>query len=404
MSDFASVSSAVHTPVQSGLCNRVAIVLSELRAGGMERVVVHLARGLASRGVTPLVICLQSQGVLAAELEAAGIEVVAIQSHRSYDLRGAYRLAAVLTKFRPDIINVHDYASLPYAAAAAMVRPRTPMVFTAHGLLYHGFDGKERRFRIFSRRLRALTAVSPEVGQRHRTFLQWKDAAFIIPNGVPAISTSAVIRGEVRRELGIADDEFVFLAVGNPRPEKAFEDLIAAAVQLHQRAAGRPFSVLIIGTLGDNEYCRNLQRMADEANVPGLRLLGFRSDVQRFYSAADALVVSSRSEGLPMVVLEAMTAGLPILSTRVGGIPDAVPAEVGRLVEPACPEDLARGMSAFLQIDPHERSAMGQAARQHAGQHFGVETMTTGYLNVFSQLDRKVRSASWGRPGKATPA
>jgi len=89
VSDFASLSSAVRAPDQSGSCNRVAIVLSELRAGGMERVVVHLARGLASRGVTPLVICLQSQGVLAAELKAAGIEVMAIQSNRSYDLRGA---------------------------------------------------------------------------------------------------------------------------------------------------------------------------------------------------------------------------------------------------------------------------------------------------------------------------
>ena len=404
MSDFTSRSSAVRAPGQSGSCNRVAIVLSELRAGGMERVVVHLARGLASRGVTPLVICLQSQGVLAAELESAGIEVVAIQSNRSYDLQGAYRLATVLTKFRPDIINVHDYASLPYAAVAGLVRPRTPIVFTAHGLLYHGFDGKERRYRIFARRLRALTAVSPEVGQRHRAFLQWKDAAWIIPNGVPAISTSTVIRGEVRRELGIADDEFVFLAVGNPRPEKAFEDLIAASVELHQQGTAKPFAVLIIGTLGDNEYCRNLQRLADNAKVPGLRLLGFRSDVQRFYSAADVLVVSSRSEGLPMVVLEAMTAGLPILSTRVGGIPDAVAADCGRLVQPASPEELASGMATFLQMEPQERLAMGLAAFQHATQRFGVETMTTGYIALFSDLLRPARSASSAPRSAAEPA
>lgn len=356
----------------------------------MERVVVHLAVGLAGRGVIPLVICLQSDGVLAAELKSAGIDVVPILSYRSYDIRGVCRLSRVLSKFRPDIINVHDYASLPYVAAAGLARPRTPLVFTAHGLLYHGFDGKQRRYRIFARRLQALTAVSAEVAQRHREFLNWQDTAFIIPNGVPAIGTSAAIRGEVRRELGIVDDEFVFLAVGNPRPEKAFEDLIVASRQLQEKVVNRPFSVLIIGKLGNDEYCRHLQRMADEAKVPGLRLLGFRSDVQRFYSAADVLVVSSRSEGLPMVILEAMTAGLPILSTRVGGIPDAVPSACGRLVQPACPEELACGMSAFLQCEAKERQMMGQAAMHHARQRFGVQTMTTGYIDVFSQLRDRV--------------
>ena len=199
-------------------------------------------------------------------------------------------------------------------------------------------------------------------------------------------------------------DEFVFLAVGNPRPEKAFEDLIAASVELHQQGTAKPFAVLIIGTLGDNEYCRNLQRLADNAKVPGLRLLGFRSDVQRFYSAADVLVVSSRSEGLPMVVLEAMTAGLPILSTRVGGIPDAVAADCGRLVQPASPEELASGMATFLQMEPQERLAMGLAAFQHATQRFGVETMTTGYIALFSDLLRPARSASSAPRSAAEPA
>ncbi len=359
----------------------------------MERVVVHLAGGLASRGVIPLVVCLQSKGVLAAELEAAGIDVMAIHSNRSYDIGGLYRLATVLKKFRPDVINVHDYSSLPYVAVSGLAQPRTPIVFTAHGLLYHGFDGKEGRYRLFSRCLQALTAVSPEVCQRHQEFLRWKGSTFIVPNGVPAIDTSVATRREVRRELKIADDEFVFLAVGNPRPEKAFEDLIEASAQLHQKVPGSPFSVLVVGTLSDNEYCRNLQRCAADSQVPGLRLLGFRSDVQRLYSAADTLVVSSRSEGLPMVVLEAMTAGLPILSTRVGGIPDAVPIHCGRLVQPACPDDLARGMLEFLQSDLQERLAMGRAALRHSERHFGVETMTTGYMNVFANLNRKRHTA-----------
>ncbi|WP_182870597.1 glycosyltransferase [Rhodopirellula sp. JC639] len=363
---------------------RVAIVLSELRAGGMERVVVHLACGLRDRCVTPRVFCLQSKGPLAADLEATGIEVVEIGSHRSYDLKGVFRLAAELKTFRPDVINVHDYSSLPYAAVSGLSVPRSPIVFTAHGLLYEGFDGKEGRYRLFAKRVRSLTAVSTEVSRRHREFLDWHDGISIVPNGVPSIETSAEIRHGVRQELNIQNDEVVFLAVGNPRPEKAFEDLISAAASVARDSPMRPFSVLIAGTLREDEYCTRLQRLAMESAVPGLRLLGFRSDVQRLYSAADVLVVSSRSEGLPMVILEAMTAGLPILSTRVGGIPDALPKNCGRLVQAGNPSELANGLNAFLSMPSQELRKMGDRGRGYARQRFSVDAMISRYLDVFA--------------------
>lgn len=365
---------------------RVAIVLSELRAGGMERVVVHLATGLAGQGLALRVYCLQSKGVLAGELENADVEVRAIGSNSSYDLKGAYRLATDLRKFRPDVINIHDYSSLPYAAIASMVRPRCPLVFTAHGLLYEGFEGKERRYRLFSRKLHTLTAVSNEVLQRHHQFLDWSGNSLVIPNGVPSVETSVKARSEVRHDLGIADDEFVFLAVGNPRPEKAFEDLIAASIRIRETAARSKFSVLIAGGLRDDEYCQNLQRLANESNLTGLRLLGFRSDIQRLYSAADSLVVSSRSEGLPMVILEAMMAGLPIVSTRVGGIPKALPPDCGRLVEPDNPEDLSNGLLELLNMDREGRKQMGRRAHQYADQHYGVNAMTARYRELFDDL------------------
>lgn len=366
---------------------RVAIVLTELRAGGMERVVAHLANSLAERNVEPYVICLQQKGPLAAELEAGGIRVEAIGSTRSYDAQGLLRLTDHLRRFAPDIINVHDYSSLPYAAVAGLSRRRCPIIFTAHGLLYQGFDGRERRYRFFSKRLAAVTAVSPEVCRRHQEFLNWRGPTHIVPNGVPAVKASPTIRQQVREEFGVDGSEFVFLAVGNPRPEKAFEDLIAAAALLRQSDPGRKFSIWIAGGLRNDEYCQTLRRLAAEADVPGLRLLGFESDVQRLYSAADALVISSRSEGLPMVVLEAMTAGLPILSTRVGGIPAVVPRACGRLVDAANPSDLASGLSEFLGMDSQQRMAMGQAAACYADRHFGVDAMTSQYLDVFANAN-----------------
>ena len=149
---------------------------------------------------------------------------------------------------------------------------------------------------------------------------------------------------------------------------------------------GARFAVLIAGALLDNDYCRNLQQVARDAGVVGLRLLGRRTDVERLYSAADALVISSRSEGLPMVLLEAMTAGLPIVATRVGGIPAVMSDDWGLLVEPDQPQELARAMLHLLDAGKPACHAMGQAAREEAVRRYSVKQMVAGYLEVFTSV------------------
>ena len=388
--DIDAASTALCAP-RTGV-KRVALVISQLRPGGAEKVVVHLATGLSSRGIEPLVICIQKKGELAAELEKQGLPVVSTRSLRGYDVGGAFRLARVLAKFRPSVINVHDYSSLPYVAVASLTRPRCPIVFTAHGLLYEGFDSLRRRLQFFSRRICAIAAVSEQVRDRHISYLNWRGRTRVVPNGVPEICRNPHDRREVREELGIGEDEFVFLAVGNPRPEKAFEDLIAAAVEVGQRRPDSAFSVLIAGTLSDSQYCGALRQKAEASGVEGLRLLGYRRDVDRLYSAADAFVLSSRSEGLPMVLLEAMTAGLPIISTRVGGIPDAVPDGCGLLVEPNQPSSLAEGMLELLTGGKDRCQIMGQASRDSAIEKFGVGRMVSKYLEVYGgEVERKTR-------------
>lgn len=374
---------------------RVAIVLSQLWRGGMERVVVHLASRLPFHGVEPLVICLQEEGPLAEELMLVGISVIALKSCHGRDFPALVRLARTLRRFRPDVVNVHDYSSLPYVAIAASIGSRCPIVFTAHGLLYQGFEKLRRRERFFSRWVSALVAVSEPVRARHTAYLDWRGKTHIIPNGVPDIVQSPADRRAVRQELGIAESEFVFLAVGNARPEKAFEDLIAAAAHLQANGGtSRTFSVLIAGQVVDDDYGRQLRRISETSGVPGLRLLGYRSDVHRLYSAADAFVISSRSEGLPMVLLEAMTAGLPVIATRVGGIPSAVPPECGRLVDPQRPEELARAMQSFLTADRATLQSIGSAARNWAVQEYGVDRMVRQYVELYADLVKPARGRS----------
>ncbi len=368
------------------LTGRVAIVLSELRPGGMERVVVHLAAGLSKRGVPVLVVCLQNPGVLAPELNGNGVRVVALESYSGKDLSALWKLSKELRQFHPSVINIHDYASLPYVALANILALHRPIVFTAHGLLYEGFENLQRRNRFFSRFLTAFSAVSDKVANRHKEYLGWTKPVQVIANGVPSICRNLEQRNQVRDELGCRPGTHLFLAVGNPRPEKGFENLIEAVALLRDRFESVDnFVVAVAGTLTESDYCRMLLRKVDELGLQkSFKFLGFRQDTAALYSAADSFVLSSRSEGLPMVILEAMMAGLPVIATRVGGIPDAV-GDVALMVDAKQPEQLADAMERFLS-DASCCDALAKKGKDHVEQKFGVDRMVDEYIDWYERV------------------
>ena len=138
------------------------------------------------------------------------VEFRAIQSLKSIDYRAVGRLRKLLLGFRPSVINVHDYASIPYAMAANWLSDRVPLTFTAHGLLYEGFEHLRRRYRFFSKGFAGITAVSDAVAKRHNEYLGWSKPIEIIGNGVPVISRDENLRSGVRAELGIGTNDFFF--------------------------------------------------------------------------------------------------------------------------------------------------------------------------------------------------
>jgi len=365
---------------------RIAMVITELRLGGAERIVVHLARSFAGQGAVVQVVCLQEKGYLARELEDTSVGVTALHSHRGYDVPALCRLAALFRDFRPSVVNVHDYASLPYAALAQGIFPCCPLVFSAHGLLYEGFERLRLRYRLSRRRLAALTAVSDQVAQRHRQHLGWKGLVEIIPNGVPEHTRCPQARNRIRSEWNIPAETFVFLAAGNARPEKAFEDLLEAAALLAGGGADPPFEVWIAGYLSETAYCRELLALQDRLQLKNrVRFLGARDDMVSLYSAADGFVLSSRSEGLPLVLLEAMMAGLPLIATRVGGVPAVVKEGVGLLVDPAAPQQLSEAMQTVMTDRPLG-TAMGEKAAQYSRANYSLERMAANYLRFFDSI------------------
>jgi glycosyltransferase involved in cell wall biosynthesis len=367
-------------PVESDAV-RVALVLSELRPGGMERVVVHLANALVSQGVETLVICLQSAGEFAAALDPQ-VRFEALNSLKPMDLPAIWRMREVLLDFSPSVINLHDYTSAPYLVAANWLGRRVPVLFMAHGELYEGFDHLKNRLRFFAKGFAQLGGVSAEIVACHEKFLGWRGPKMVIRNGVPSVKVNGYAGRGVRNELGLKNGDFLFLSVGNPRTEKAFEDLIDAIALL---PAGRNIQVVVAGTLNESDYCRMLKQRVEERQLgERFRFLGFRQDTAALYAAADAFVLSSRSEGLPMVILEAMMAGLPVVATKVGGIPDAV-GDHALLVDAAQPAQLAAAMTRLI-TEPGLAETLGKTGKAHAEQTFGVERMVDAYVEWYGRV------------------
>jgi len=372
---------------------RVGLVISQLRAGGAERVVVHLASALRTQGISTEIICLNREGVLAGEARRNGVPVVSLGSARGYDLSSISLMAKQFRRFRPDVINLHDRASLPYVAIANRLAGRRPLVLTCHGLLLEDRGRPRIRDRLFVRDVQAVTAVSEQAAREYAKLFGWRDEVPVLPNGVPLTGPSTSHGRAVREDLGLPEGTFLFLAVGNVKPEKGYEDLLAAAGCLRAHLPERPFAVLIAGGVTARSYWDELHGLQARLGLrQTVRFLGLRPDTLGLYAAADAFVLSSRTEGLPMALLEAMSAGLPVVATRVGAVPEVLNGDCGLLAGPGRPQDLADAMQQLV-VSESLRRRLGRRAHGRVKARYGVQAMAREYLRAYHRARTRTRGA-----------
>ena len=381
-------------PQPAPRARRVAIVLDSLRAGGKERVVATLARQLHRDGLGVSVISLHGDNGLTGNLAAAGVDVHLIRSSKRWDLSAIGRLRRLLQRLRPDVINVHDRFSLPYVVAARALIARVPIVMSCHGLLMSSLRPTRAQY-LAARRVDAFTAVSLDVAEAYGHFFSSPAAFELTPNGIEPVITDAEAGRNVRGELGIAPDAFVFLAVGAVKPEKGYEDLLTACGQFGNDGQPRAH-VVIAGSQADEPYAGQLQQIVDaEGLAAAVHFIGHRDDVEALYSAADAFLLPSRSEGLPLALLEAMSAGLPVVATAVGGVPSVLGTDAGLLIEPNQPQQLAQAMTRLLD-DAGLRDGLSQRAAAAVSVDHNAETMAAAYIDIYERL---LASQRRDRPG-----
>ena len=290
-----------------------------------------------------------------------------------------YRL---LRRERVDVLHSHKFGSNFWATIVGRLARVPVIVAHEHTWSYEGQPLRRLADRwVIARGASAFVAVSREDQRRmvEVEHIRPEDTLFI-PNGIP--TPPAASGADVRAELGISADAPVIGTVSVLRPQKALDVLLRATKILVEEFPA--LRVLIAGE-GDRRFA--LEDLATELGLEDtVMFLGVRTDVPDVLAALDVAVSTSDFEGSPLSVMEYMEAALPVVATRVGGVPDLIDdGEQGRLVGPRDPEAFARAVAELLH-DRERARQMGEAGRRRRRSEFDIEVMVRRLEDLYTDL------------------
>jgi glycosyltransferase involved in cell wall biosynthesis len=347
--------------------------------GGAESVVRMLADGLARRGHGVHVALTLDEGLehpLENELRGSPLELTAWRLPARAYRREAELVTRLCERLTPDVVHTHGYRSDVIVSRA--LSPRScGLVSTAHGFTLGGAKNRffERLQRRAYRRFDAVVAVSRSVEQRLAEAGVEEARLHLVPNAwVP--TPTALDRVSARQELGLPQESVLAGWVGRLSPEKGADVLIDAIARLEDV----PVDFVIVG---DGPERSSLAAQARALGVSDrLHWPGAVARAGRLFRAFDLFVLSSRTEGTPIVLFEAMEAGVPIVATRVGGVPDVLSPREAILVPPSDPAALADAISGAVR-DPRTTESLVRLARSRLGEAHGPDAWLGSHEAIY---------------------
>lgn len=360
--------------------DRVLFVLTALSVGGAEVQVLTIMKAMRDLGWKPALIALAG-GPLEDQVRAAGFPLRILTGRIGvHDPRLVFELARAFADFRPSVVHSHTAPANLLSRAARLMYWVPRLISTAHNV----HEGRYRH--LYYRATDPLATITTNVSRAAALRYIELGAAprnrmLCTPNAIDttAFRREADWRAARRAELGLTD-QFMWLAVGRFQTQKAYPRMLDA---FEQHLKTFPADTLYL--VGTGEL---LEAITHEARRPSLlgrvHVLGRRLDVVQLMSAADAYLMSSDWEGLPIVLLEAAACELPAVVTNVGGNAEVVLDGVtGFVVEPQNPTLLAQCMARMRGLSREQRTALGAAARQHVLEHYSVRAMAERWDAIY---------------------
>jgi L-malate glycosyltransferase len=360
------------------VAHRLTFITSALTIGGAERHWAILLPRLLELGFEVRVLTLVGEGVFFDELRAKGITAACAGLRRRTDIAGLRRALAFVGSGTDLLVsqNVNAQVVASFAARKARV-PHVTIDHTPPGVSFRRYQ--QVLVRAAVRNAEVVIGVSAGQIERFAGLGIRRDRIVVIPNGVEEL-VPVRARDEVRHELGIADSDFVGLLVADLRPQKEAHVFVDAVKRA--RAGDSRIRGFIAGA--GPEFAR--VAAAADASDGAVAMLGPRTDIPDLMNAADVVCLTSASEGLPMVLLEAMSLGRPVVATAVDGVTDAVlPDETGLLVARGDALAFANALLTLVR-DTQLRDELGRRGRVRHREKFTAARMAEEYAAVFERV------------------
>lgn len=368
---------------------KILHVINTLSAGGAELHLLTLCRHLKKDGAEIVVACLKDKikgsRSIRADFETEGFRIVDLDANGRYSCRFLKPLIDLVRRERPDIVHTH----LPRAdfafALARVFHPSVRWVCSVHDIHSESWSARWALplFNVIWRRPDAVIAISHAVKNwlvtDHRIS---SEKVSVIHYGLDA---ERFVRPRInyRESLGM-NGEPVVGSIGRLEPRKGHACLIRSMSQVCERIAG---STLLIAGADTWDYGKQLEQIIRDLGLRDrVRLVGFQRDVTSFLAALDVFAFASRAEGFGQVIIEAMAAGKPVVTSKVPPITEiVVDGETGLLVEPDNPQAFADAI-AWLIRHPKEAQDMGKRGQERVHNCFSAKRMARETLSVYQSL------------------
>ncbi len=360
---------------------RIAQLIDSLNVGGAEKLQITFMRAALSSGLETTLITFNAypEKHYYQELKSMGVRIIEIKGRNLFDPFLFIKLVEILRTEKFDVLHTHLTYSIILGGLAGWVTG-TPVVASIHNLHYayswHFLESTSLKY--FTKR---RIAVGWEVAKTHKAYNNQRHIE-VIQNPVDlAQILLPEERIKIRAEITPDASRLLIISVGRLVVGKGYGDLLDALNDLRHT---HPNLLLII--VGAGSYLESINEKIKTLNLEDhVKLLGMRADVPALLVASDIYVSASHAEGLPISILEAMSAGLPVVSTGVGDIPLIVKPEFGICVPPHQPSQIANALRLLLE-DPDRRKRLGSLAREYVAEHHSIDKWLADLMSVYNQV------------------
>lgn len=373
---------------------KVMQIIARMNVGGPAVIVADLMRSIDSSKVEQVLItgyCDVSEAdyleTVAADIKATRIAGLGRSVSLVADVRAFFALVAMLRELRPDIVHTHTAKAGVLGRLASMLAGRkVKRVHTFHGHLLHGyFSGWKVKLviaieKFLAKRTDVLVAVGNQVKEDLLAVGIGKSNQYRV--FFPGLVEPKKISKDVaRQQFGMDDDDIYVAYVGRMTAIKRPDRLLNTAAEIKARNLPMKLIVAGEGDLFDATKCDSERR-----DLP-VKFLGWRKDIGALFAASDIAILTSDNEGIPLTLIQAAQASLPIVATGVGSIGDIVVHEVNGYLVDSEPAALADALQK-LAIDPVLREIMGKAGRERTSRYFSLEKMCADHAELYQLLHR----------------